>query len=295
MMPRCTVVVGMMLCLVALARAQEEGVVTGSGQVTLTKQPNLVRAEIQVLAKGEDLKQALAQLEQERSSARQKLVSLGAKEDSIEFAAARIGAAAKQTAAQQMMAMMRGGRTPKPAAEDGQVQVSSLLRVEWPLQAVDEQEALIKGSELREQIKQSFARTSEELTPEEQELLEEMQEDDDFSGMPMAKPGEPAIVFVHRLGDDEYQKATADAFAKARAAAQRLAAAAGSKLGAVRSLNSSFESVDDGNEDNYAMQFYLRAMGTSAGDGAGAAPEATASEPGPVQCRITVTASFALQ
>jgi hypothetical protein len=80
-----------------------------------------------------------------------------------------------------------------------------------------------------------------QLSPEEQELAEEMAEmmsDHGYGSGSEAKPGEPQFVFVARISEEDRRQAMTEAFAKAQASAARVAAAAGKELGELAHLQS---------------------------------------------------------
>src|SRR5262249_35618174 len=76
------------LVLLSPASSQQppsEGAVTGQGMVELKRQPDTLRVQVEILARGKDLKEALNKLKERREAARQQVASLGAVKESIEF------------------------------------------------------------------------------------------------------------------------------------------------------------------------------------------------------------------
>jgi hypothetical protein len=59
--------------------------IAGNGTATLKKEPQILRLQIDLLAKGKDLKEALTKLKDRREAATKKLAELGATADSIRF------------------------------------------------------------------------------------------------------------------------------------------------------------------------------------------------------------------
>ena len=113
------------------------------------------------------------------------------------------------------------------------------------------------------------------------------------------KPGEPIFMFVSRIPEAERDKAVAEAFQKAKAQASKLAKAAGTELGALKSLSSTSTSGNANNNYQYnarawrAMQ--MAGLGQSDDDEANEnAAEALGAEPGPVKVHVTVMAAFDL-
>jgi hypothetical protein len=143
------------------------------------------------------------------------------------------------------------------------------------------------------------------LSPEQQEEAEEQQgagqSAEAMAEMTMGMgpnaagpPGEPKFTYVATLSDEEQAKATADAFAKARAQAGRLAKAAGTDLGPLLYLSSRrTPTANAGNPNEYMAQVYQNMLAGGRPPGTGDAAEAVGTSPSNVGVRITVTASFA--
>jgi uncharacterized protein YggE len=277
------------------ARAQDTAPqVTVAGSATLQKQPTELRVSLTVVGEGKDLPEALSKLAKNRDDAKAKLAALKPVEESLKVTdatmadPATMGMSAQQRQYQMIMQMNRGGG--KPPAKTT-VSASSTLTASFPLPAAAGDEALVKASELEKQIRAAFASSAaaaRKLTPEEQELAEEM------AGMGQAtgpKPGEPSFAYVLIVSDADAAKVTADALAKAHKQAALLAGAAGMKLGGLRALRSD---VDNGTstDDMTGMSGIFRAaMGVAADQ----SREATSSTPGPVSYTVTVNASYALE
>src|SRR5439155_11645633 len=99
---------------------------------------------------------------------------------------------------------------------------------------------------LQEKLRAAFKASAKAATPEEQEVLEEMQGAEEAAGgAPEAKPGEPAFLFVHVITEPEQNKALADAFAQAKRSAERLAKAGGADLGDIKTLSATNSAAGD--------------------------------------------------
>src|SRR5208282_3769298 len=97
------------LLLPTAVHAQTEtATVTGHGTVELERAPESLRVQVDVLAKGKDVKEALARLKERRESAQVHLEGLGAPAPSFMFTRAVIGD--EKTERQKQMEMMMGGR-----------------------------------------------------------------------------------------------------------------------------------------------------------------------------------------
>src|SRR5262249_39977119 len=77
------------LCLLLHVRgsAQEPpaGTVTGQGSADVKRLPEILRIQVEVLAKGKDLKEALARLKERREAAQARLLALGAPKTAVVF------------------------------------------------------------------------------------------------------------------------------------------------------------------------------------------------------------------
>lgn len=299
-------------------QAGSDGVVTGSGRVALTRQPNVLRMTMQVRGEGKDIKEALAKLKSEREAVAAKLKTLGAAQASVKFDGPRVGGgpgdpanAARQRAMQMQRAMRAraGGRVgaAKPEPEP-KVEVTSKVTAEWSFEPGETPEDLIVNAyTLREKVKAgglSKKAAKAELTPEEQEEMEEAEGMvmDVYDGMPQAAtPGEPVFVFVSKVPAAERDAATAEAFKKAKAEAARLASAGGAQLGEIRQVTGQTASVTDDSDDandfyNGGYQYQAQVMRQLGLNVPGTnAEEAAGFEPGPVALQVMVTATFAIK
>ena len=284
------------------------GTVTGSGAVTVSRQPNVLRMTIELPAEGKDIKEAIANLKKERMALAAKIEKLGAAKDKVTFSEPRVGGQpggsmnAQRQMMRQMVRMQRaGGRAAagKEAADGApppKVAVSLTVTAEWPLAEQSPEEFVVAGYTLREKLRAaglSKPPEPKELTPEEQEEMEElagMMDEEEGA----AAPGEPSFVFVSRFTAEERDNAMAEAFKKARAEATRLATAAAGTLGDLRTVNGSTSADGAGDDDVYGYQRAMMIqMGMNPADPG--VEEGTTSEPGPVSMRVTVTATFGMK
>lgn len=287
--------------------------VTGTGRVTISRQPNVLRMVIELSGEGKDVKEALAALKAERATLAGKLKELGAAGEAVTFGEPRVGGAAggavsmQQRVMRQVARMRRAGNRAAAAAKAGadgaaaKVAVSLTAMAEWPLAGESAEELIVAGYTLRETLRAAGLSkpppAARELTPEEQEEQEEMagmMGEDGEEGAPA--PGEPSFQFVARFTAAERDAAMAEAFKKAKAEAARVAAAAGGSLGGLRTVAGGASAAGDDDDDEYgfgrAMLSQLGMAGTLGGE---SADEATADEPGPVELRVTVTAGFVMK
>jgi hypothetical protein len=181
------------------------------------------------------------------------------------------------------------------------VRVSASARVEWPLAAKTTEEFLVLAQDLQTKITAADLvpkADKSNLTPEELEELEEQAMMGEAAGQ-MQQQG-PVFQYVSKVSPEDRAKLTADAFAKAREEATRLAKAAGAELGPIRQLTSTAATEDagqpayGGDPFAYAQAMYYGGVRPTPPTDADAS-EATASQPGKVTYRVTVSASFSIK
>jgi uncharacterized protein YggE len=289
------------------AQYTESGVVSGTGAVAISRPSEVMRMQIALLAKGGTLKDAMASLKARSDAARTRLVELGAVKDSITIGPAQISEQRNDRNRQieMMMAsrLKRGGKSAAKSKVTPPVIVSAQLTAEWRLTGKTGDELLLAVHPLQEKIKGADiggTKEAEKLSPEQEELLEEAESSGfNFSSGDEPKPGEPTFLFVARISDDERDKATAQAYEKARLQAARLAKAAGAELGALRTLqNAGFSGGDEYDfgwssysSSSYAyraMQLARSRQSTDEDDDT----EAVGVAPGEIKYKVTIMASF---
>ena len=301
------------LCLLlstAALAAQEPGTVSGNGTVRVQRQPVLMRLTIELSGKGKTIDEALSRLKDRREVAVLKVESLKAAKESIQVGQPAISAAAlesqqrfEQILQQRMRMGPIGGRTSKAVKIPESVTVSATLTAEWPLSAASPEELLSSSTQLQKAAKEADLAGLKEpmqLSPEEQELAEEMAEmmsDHGYGSGSEAKPGEPQFVFVARISEEDCRQAMTEAFAKAQASAARVAAAAGKELGELAHLQSNPRGaamIDYYGEEYYGSPYYasrrMQLAGKEPSD-----DESIAPLPGPVDFVFSIEASFRLK
>src|SRR5205823_8939928 len=87
------------------AEAAGSGTVTGHGSVELKRQPDVLRVQVDVLARGKDVTEALGKLRQRRQTAQKHLEQLGVAANAIEFGKPAI--VTERNNQQRHMIMMR--------------------------------------------------------------------------------------------------------------------------------------------------------------------------------------------
>ncbi len=297
------------LPVVGQAPGASEGTVTGQGSVEIKRQADVLRVQVDLLARGKDPKEALAKLKERREAAKTQLAALGADKQAISIGEPAISADTSDSRRQmQMMVMqrMRAGlgkaKKPDKTKTSPPVTVTATLKADLPLKGTGVEEALVAAHQLQEKIKSADLagmKELEQLKADDEELAEEMAEADMMGmynqGQP--RPGEPVFLFVAKVTEQERDKALAEAFQKAKREAGRLARAAGAELGTLGNLHSSSQSSsgDATNPYDYGRYMQVARMSGLGGDGEESATEAVGAQPGQVSLRISVTASFSLK
>ena len=282
------------------AHAQVESSVSGTGLVTLQRQPDLLRMQMEIAADGKTLQEALDKLKAKREAAKAKLQAMGVADAALEVGQPTIGSIGNDRRSQmeRMVRMrMNNGNRPAPTSQPGpSVSVSLSLKAEWPLTGKSGDQLLLAAYDLQEKVKAAdlaqSGKTGKPRTPEEEEMAEEM----NGMGGPdqsQQQPGEPLFMYVSKLADADRAKAVADAFQKAKVEAGQLAKAAGMSLGALRNLNS--QAAPDMSQfndygDPYSRYFYNQQFSSQR-----SSQEAIAPKPGPVTVNVTVMATFTLK
>lgn len=279
------------------------GTVSGMGMVSVKQKPTLLRMTIQLQEKGKTVEESLAKLKDRRDAAVLQLQGFGARKSDIVASDPTLSAGKtdeEQRMQQMMMQQMRArGRAPKALQLPKSVTTTSTLTVEWPLSVETNEELLLFANTLQDKIEAADLAGRNEpkkLTPEEEELQEEMQEmmsGYGGYGNNQPKPGEPNFLYVARISEDERDKALAAAFDKAKDQAQRLAAAAHANLGKLSSLSGGTSQSNEGEYgyNPYAVQMMRAAAATSGSD----EHEAMVASPGMITFQVIVNATFRLE
>lgn len=279
------------------ASAQDGATVSGSGSAAIKRPASKLRMSIVLAAKGKTLEDALGKLKERRELATAHLKKLQADTTSAKFSDTALGAESGQRAEmQRMMRMARGGRVPKALEVPASVTVNCTLTADWPLQYESSDELLIASQKLQEKVKEADLgglKEPKQLTPQEQELEEELAgtENENYSpyGEPQAKPGEPSFLYVATITKEERSAALAEAYGKAKDQASRLAQAAGLQLGALVEVSGQASADDLEGLDPYTA-YQLRQRGQLGANNAD--DEATSATPGHVTAVANVQAKF---
>jgi hypothetical protein len=280
-----------LLAAIAPVRAAD-GVVSGTGHVSIKRQPQVLRLRLSLSADGKDVNEAIANLKAVETDAGKKLADLAATASSIEFGPAQVPAVpdARQQYMQRIMAQQQG-RT-KPPVVAPAVTLTCTVTAEWPLKDVAQDQLLATGLALQDKIKSSgLGARAKKLSAEQQELAEEAAAAVMEGGT--TNPNEPAFTYVAKVSDDDRAAALADAYKKATANAAQLAKAADIQLGELRQLSRTLGGpAENENPQDAYMRLMMRQAGAADSSVENTGEEATASSPGPVELDVTVTAFF---
>lgn len=207
------------------ARAQtRDGAVQGRGTAEIKKSPELIRLHADVRAKGKTLPEALAKWKTRCDAVRAALAASGATKGSIQFG--------DPTLAPPPPMQPEHGDPFIPASPGPSVAppvvVMAVVQAEWPLGEFDADDFLVKFHDLREKV---FGELLDKKAVADAADLEK-------PCHCACKPGTPVLMLVSKVSEEERAALLARAFDDAKAAARRLARAAGSDLGGLHTLGS---------------------------------------------------------
>jgi uncharacterized protein YggE len=283
------------------AQTPAAAMVTVNGSVEIKRQPEILRVQIELMARGKTLTDAIGKLKSRKEEVRTTLVEFGAKKDAITFG--ETNSADELSGRQGEINRMVRGRNRalgKPAGkEDTSSIVAGVVQVEFALPKGNPDDFLVASLELQTKIKNADLGGLKEkgkLSQEEQEAIEEAA---GRSGRGDEGParGEPVFLYVCKISEEDRSKALAAAFAKAKRDAERLAHAAGSEVGGLNRLTNPFPAASDDDQYMLARRGYyggapvVRSLDTSDEDSS----EAVGSQPGKVSLRVGVVAEFSLK
>jgi uncharacterized protein YggE len=285
------------------APSAPEGTVAGQGMVELKRQSEFLRVQVEILAKGKDLPEALARLKERREAALKRAAGLGAAKETMVLGDPTVGQE-KTDQQKQLEAMvaqrlrLQGGKAAAKTKQEVPVVVSAWLRFEVPLKASGPDELLLASQRLRDQIQEADLagqKEAQKLSPQEEEILEEAQVPQIPGQEAGPKRGEPTFQFITRISEAEVAKALAEAFHKARAEAGQLARAAGMELGPLHRLEAQ-SAAGSGDEARYSYARLMEQPGRAAPNlPAPEGAEAVGLQPGVVTYRVGVSAAFLLK
>lgn len=239
-------------------------VISVTGASTLKPQPDTIRVIVSIQGQGKTAEEALQRLETEKKSASEKAGKLGFEAERLKFGNLTLDQ--MQESKRRQMEMMIAQRMSSPGKARPQIPESVTLKlemtVEQPLNGRKTEEILKEVQLLKNKFKTAdFSPKPVGLTPEEEELAEEIESMmEDYYDEPT--PGnEPLFLYVAKVAENEAKAAYRDAFEQARKQGDLLAEIAGVKRGTLLHLSSNFiknqasySPYMSRNEDYYMLQ-----------------------------------------
>jgi hypothetical protein len=210
--------------------------------------------------KGKTIDEALTAMKAEQQSALDKLQKIGFAPERITFE--DFGVDQAQDNNRRQMEMMVAQRirqsNPRPAAAAAEsVTLKCMVFAESPLTGKTVEDILKESYTLKQKVKAANIITKKTMTPEEEELEEEM------AGMVFTGEqnfdSEPRLLYAVKLLKEESQKAYAEAFVQAQQQGDFLVAAVGAARGRLLQLSGSVNSSQRNNLRRYSSQqdYYL--------------------------------------
>jgi len=286
-------------------------IVSADGTASIERFPTRLRLGVLLEGKGKTLEEALGRLQDRRQKVAAGLEPLGVDKQSITFGAPGFSAAVGQQR-QQLERMIRermrvtGQALPKGLQLPQVRSVAAMLQAEWPLPAGTPEEVLLAAQAIQDKVAAldlAGKKDEQALSPEEQELVEEMQGMAQQSfpspyGQEQAEPGQPLFVYVAEISEQDRDRVMAEAFQKAKTKAERLARSAGRGLGSIQVLTEqNITSPEYYDPYSGGMPQAVAFLSGRAGPGGQPDQENLIASPtaGPITFRFTVSATFSLE
>ena len=209
--------------------------VTGTGTAEVVHSGTAMRAVVPLTAKADTLREALELISDKGAAAKHQLLSLGADPDSVAIGEPQLDEASEERGFGRSISHGFGSSSDETQKADESVRVRSYATAEWKLTAKG-LDLLIESHGLQQKIETTpfNADEAKELTPEEQELAEE---EAMFADAEAAQLTKPVVVYVVSVSEEARAELMESAFKDAKHRAERLAAAAGRKLGKLNSVS----------------------------------------------------------
>lgn len=293
----------LILGLSSLALGQaSDATVKGSGTATLSRPADHLLLEVQVRSKGKDVKEALAKLQQDEASIKQKLTEFPDGEVRFEPPHADSDDSPQKAYARMMAAAMNQANGRRKAGPQGVTLLAS-LKASWPIKGEGADAVVQAAYELQEKLRAAAPWKPAAPAKGDPAAAEEQEEAEESAGSannPFAaavpKPGQPVFSFAVTFTPQERAKASADAFGRAREQAAALASAAGKVLGDVRTIEREAGAAPSSDSATAMAEYIATLQGMAQNAKPSAAPGVTVgNEPGAVAEQVTVTATFSIR
>lgn len=291
-----------MMATTGFAQDMPAKAIVATGTATVEVKPSLLRMTIELSEKEPTAEEVIQKITDRQEAARLQLEAFGASKGSIKISPLSVPSGAsdyEQQMRQMVMYQMRqSGRSPKALKPPKSVTVTSTVTAEWPLDMETQQQAIIFATKLKDKVVEAdLAGVNEpkELTPEEEEFQAEMQEAmSQYSySSDEEQPGQPTFAYVAELSEEQRSAAMADAYKQAETKAQRLADAAGTKLGKLAFLSEGFSA--ETYDPSVYMQFAMGMRSAMNNVVETEENESASASPGPISFRVRVNAGFNLE
>jgi len=297
--------------------------IQSQGVAFVERKPELMRMSIDLLAKGDNMAEAVSKMKERRAKAEKQLAMLGATKDSWKFGEIRLDQQQRNRRKQlYILIQQRGGGNAGRAAKETDaiptpVDLTMKLTAEWPIGNAELDDMLVIAQRLQDSIKAADLagiEDTDDLSAEAAELAEELEglEQTNFAINHMAaiaastvdfdnpggqKPGEPTFVFAAKISAADRQKAMGDAFLAAKEKADQLAQAAGMVRGNLRRISTSNSAEENDLSGEQAVAYphiYNSMFHRPLADG-DRTNEAVGLFPGMLKHRVVINAVFDLK
>ncbi|QDT33099.1 SIMPL domain-containing protein [Thalassoglobus polymorphus] len=229
-------------CLAQIGEPDSPGTITGTGKATLKVRPERMRLSIDLSSRGSEIDKAVKALQDRIDAARIQIKALGAIEETLQNTPPKIDTQKslqhEQMRAQLAESLGRAGRSDDETDVDTLIIVSSSMSAEWDLAGLSDQELLVKSFTIQKQVRDAKLAKDDDksqLSPEEQELLEEAQMFGRYSSGSEDEDG-PEFFFYSTVKKEDYESALKSAVSRAKKQASLLATSAGVELGGIQEL-----------------------------------------------------------
>lgn len=270
--------------------------IVANAKVEIETRPQSFVMTIAIEGRSSDLPAAAAELKKRIESAREKLKTLSAEENSITVAKPQLQGSGSPQQAQQMQMMMQqyggGARGREMLESTKSVSILQTITARWPIQGDDDLDRLIHAHELTEKIKAADVASSQSDQPvsdAQQELAVEMTAMmDEYSsyGEEQTKTGEPTFTYLATITKKQYEDAILSAFQKARSEIESLGKLSGIEVEGAKLLSAS---VSVGDADPYAG-YGRSGQPQVQQDEATGDRQWTVTDPNQATCTVNVTA-----
>ena len=286
----------------SVATAQSNDGISVKGSAESSEQAEVMRMSVTIEAQGSDLNAAMESLMKKKKKATITVEKLEPVEGTIKFG--EISAGGGQGDAAQMVQQMkrRFGDDPRMAKMmkvKPPVKLTLSITADWKLEQAEKGELMLACDALKQKISKAdfVGETENKLSPEQEELAEEMAEMmNQYGGGDESTPaGTPSFYYVRVISQELQDELLGKAFDDAKKQATRLAKATKSELGELKRLTSS----DGGGGSSNPYEEYYRsqrqAFSPKAETLEGGAIESVSTTPDKADYSVSISATFGIK